>query len=97
MNESTLMDYLNKCQHLQRESKNCDMDIDYSHKYHGFVVGISDHGEAENKRFDFTDWYTDQEAEQNYKELHELYSQLDGSDCGKRFASLNLDNDDTSK
>lgn len=80
MSESTLMDYLNKCQHLQRESKNCDIDIDYSHKYHGFVVGIRDHGEADNKRFDFTDWYTDAEAEENYEELHELYTQLEGYD-----------------
>lgn len=77
MSESTLMDYLNKCQHLQRESKECDMVIDYSHHYKGFVVTIQDHKGKKSERFDFTDWYTDQEAEENYKELHELYSQLE--------------------
>lgn len=78
MNESTLMDYLNKCQHLQRESKECDMAIDYSHKYKGFVVTIQEHQGTKSGRFDFTDWYTDSEAEETYKELHNFYTQLEG-------------------
>lgn len=80
MSESTLMDYLNKCQHLQRESQESDMVIDYSHQYKGFVVTIRDHKSDKSERFDFTDWYTDAQAEELYGELHNTYTRIEGYD-----------------
>lgn len=77
MSESTLLRYLNKCQRLQKESQRCDFVIDYNKTYHGFQVTLENNLTAHSWLFDFADFETNGELEQTYKELHDIYTQLE--------------------
>lgn len=80
MSDSTLLYYLNKCQRLQKESQRCDFVIDYNKTYHGFQVTLENNLTTHSWLFDFCDGHTQRELEQTYKELHNIYTQLEGYD-----------------
>lgn len=77
MSNATMLDFLTKCQHLQREARHCEVTITYSLFQQGIIVSIDEIGTTRFWRFYFDASETDKEQEKTYKELHHIYSKLE--------------------